>query len=153
MKKSSVVRMIMTGILVVVLMGMSFPQQVQAQQLAANRLARISPLAGTGAAALDPEAAQCILQAAVTQLVTLYSCGDDATCKSKAVVSLVIDSLICANPDNQNVAFIECIVDPIIQLAELNAQCNGDRACLVQQGLPVVLQLVQCVNTLKPANN
>jgi hypothetical protein len=154
MKKTSVVRMVMAGVLVIMLMGMSAPQPVHAaQQLSVAQLARIRQLAGNGTEALDPAAAQCILQAAVAQLVTLYNCGDDATCKSKAVVSLVLDSLLCVNPDNKNLAFVECIVEPILELSELSTQCGGDRACLVQQGLPVVLQLVDCINTLQPANN
>ena len=142
-------KMILMAVALLAILVFSGLPPAQSRELSPGN---IKQLAGSGAADLDPAAAQCILAAAVAQLPALNACGDDVTCKAALAASLLLDVLVCANPENEDIAFFACIVDPIIALAEVSTLCGDDRVCLVQKTLPVVLELSGCLSDLNGGN-
>jgi hypothetical protein len=138
----------MAVVLLAILVFSGLPP-AQSRELSLDNLKQ---LAGNGEVLADPEAAQCILAAAVAQFPALNACGDDVTCKATLAASLLLDVLVCANPDNESLVFFDCILDPIIALSEVSSLCGDDRLCLVQNALPVVLELSGCLNDLNGGN-
>ncbi|MCX5902438.1 MAG: hypothetical protein NTV89_02990 [Proteobacteria bacterium] len=137
---------VMAVVLVAVLVLTGLPQaqsaSVNLKQLAALN-AKTTTQAATAAG--DPLAVGiCILSAANQNLTKLNSCNDDLACKSAVLLDALLDTVVCINPDDPNLALLECISNAVVALADIKTTCNGDRACSLPKLIPVILNLTNC---------
>jgi hypothetical protein len=86
----------------------------------------------------------CILNAANQNLGKLDACGEDIVCRSAILLDALLDTLVCTNPDDANLALYACISDTIVDVAEIRATCGEDRACSLPKLIPVILNLTNC---------
>jgi hypothetical protein len=86
----------------------------------------------------------CILNAANQNLGKLDACGEDIVCRSAILLDALLDTLVCTNPDDANLALYACISDTIVAVAEIRATCGEDRACSLPKFIPVILNLSNC---------
>ena len=97
----------------------------------------------------DPAALQCVVNALIADLGALSACADDGACKANEAVGLVLDVLLCINPENNNVGLLSCILDPLIDLFQINATCGSDRWCRIQKTIAVGVELMNCVKNYR----
>ena len=136
----------MLAVLLAVLAITGLPQaqsaSINLKQLAALNT-KTSNLATTAAG--DPlTVGICILSAANKNLTKLNSCNDDLACKSAVLLDALLDTVVCINPDDPNLALLECISNAVVALAEIKTTCGGDRACSLPKLIPVILNLTTC---------
>jgi len=86
----------------------------------------------------------CILNAANQNLGQLETCEDDLVCRSAVLLDVLMEILLCTNPDDPNLALYACISDAIVDVAEIKGTCGEDRACALQAIIPVILNLTNC---------
>jgi hypothetical protein len=86
----------------------------------------------------------CILSSANQNLSKLDACGDDMVCRSAIILDALLDTVVCTNPDDPNLALYACISDSIVAVAEIKSTCGDDRACALQKLIPVILNLTNC---------
>jgi hypothetical protein len=86
----------------------------------------------------------CILSAANQNLGKLDACGEDIVCRSAILLDTLLDTLLCTNPDDPNLALYACISDAIVDVAEIRSTCGDDRACSLPKLIPVILNLTNC---------
>jgi hypothetical protein len=90
------------------------------------------------------ETTTCSLATLISSMDEVSSCGDDSTCKATAVFEMVIDILLCANPDDNNVMYVACLTEAIIDMLEVSATCDGDNGCVMQSMIPLVVKIMNC---------
>jgi hypothetical protein len=93
----------------------------------------------------DPAALQCVVNAVIADLGAISACGDDGACKANAAVDMVLDVLLCINPENNNVELLSCILDPLTDLSQINATCGADRWCRIQKTIAVSVEFMTCL--------
>lgn len=86
----------------------------------------------------------CILSSASQNLGRLDACGDDMVCRSAIILDALLDAVVCTNPDDPNLALYACISDAVVAIAEIKSTCGDDRACALQELIPVILSLTSC---------
>jgi len=140
MKSRKAKSIVMLAVLLAVLAITGLPRA----QAAA--LSNLKPLgnASTQASGDGLTAGICILNSANQNLSRLNACGDDIVCRSAVLLDALLDILLCTNPDDPNLALYACISDAIVAVAEIKSTCGDDRACALQQVIPVVLNLANC---------
>ena len=89
-------------------------------------------------------AGPCILNAALSGIADFSVCEEDSACIASTLFMMAIDILVCANPEDSNMAFIACLSDAVMEMLELGLLCDGDHLCLIQNILPVVLNIISC---------
>ena len=146
MKSRKTKSIVMLAVLLAVLAITGLPQaqsaSINLKQLAALNT-KTSNLATTAAG--DPlTVGICILSAANKNLTKLNSCNDDLACKSAVLLDALLDTVVCINPDDPNLALLECISNAVVALAEIKTTCGGDRACSLPKLIPVILNLTTC---------
>ncbi len=150
MRSNTMKTIYMIVILLVVLVLTGLPQ-AQSRVLKLGNLQQLAVLNGKTAVQAENNAAtlaagECLLNAATENLSKLTACGDDTACKSTVLLDTILEILICNNPDNKNLAVFACVVDALVDVAEIQATCAGDNTCAIQKILPVVLNLGTCIN-------
>ena len=150
MKRNTVKSIAMALVLAAVLVVTGLPG-AQAKQVA---IANQKQVAALNAAALKLAAndsgnaltaAICILSATNQNITRLNACNDDdVVCKSGVLLDSLLDILVCINPDDPNLALMQCVSDAIVALAEVKSVCGDDQACALQKIVPEVLNLVSC---------
>ena len=137
---------VMAVVLVAVLVVIGLPQ-AQSAPVNLKQLAALNTKTSTQAvtAAGDPlTVGICILTAANQNVTKLNACNDDIVCKSAVLLDALLDILVCTNPDDPNLALLECISNAVVALADIKTTCNGDRACSLPKLIPVILNLTNC---------
>ena len=86
----------------------------------------------------------CVLNAANQNLSKLDACGEDIVCRSALLLDTLLETLLCTNPDDPNLALYACISDAIVEVAEIRSTCGDDRACSLPKLIPVILNLTNC---------
>jgi hypothetical protein len=146
MKSRKTKSIVMLAVLLAVLAITGLPQ-AQSASVNLKQLAALNTKTSTQAttAAGDPlTVGICILSAANQNLTKLNSCNDDLACKSAVLLDALLDTVVCINPDDPNLALLECISNAVVALAEIKTTCNGDQACAWQKIIPVVVSLGTC---------
>ena len=100
----------------------------------------ISELLGSEA----DNAGTCVLATVISSLDVLAECGDDPTCRAAVVFDMVTDILLCTNPGDENITQFVCLANAIIEMIEASNACDGDRACLIQSMIPVIVDIISC---------
>ena len=137
---------VMAVVLVAVLVVIGLPQ-AQSASVNLKQLAALKTKTSTQAAttAGDPlTVGICILSAANQNVTKLNACNDDLACKSAVLLDALLDTVVCINPDDPNLALFECISNAVVALAEIKTTCGEDQACAWQKIIPVVLSLGNC---------
>ena len=101
----------------------------------------------------DPAALQCVINAVISDLGAISACADDGACKANEAVGLVLDVLLCINPENNNVELLSCILDPLTDLSQINATCGADRWCRIQKTIAVSVEFMTCLKNYKGTTN
>jgi len=146
MRRKAMKPIVIAVVLAAVLVLTGLPQ-VQSASINLKQLAALNTKTSTQAtiAAGDPlTVGICILSAANQNLNKINSCNDDLACKSAVLLDALLDTVVCTNPDDPNLATYQCISDAVVALAEIKTTCNGDQACAWQKIIPVVLSLGNC---------
>jgi uncharacterized protein YejL (UPF0352 family) len=164
------VQFILMAVVISAMLVSLAPLQAQASGITLGNLAKISNLkqsvnnnqsqaldnALTQAldnSALDPAAGQCVLSAVITDLTDLAACGDDGACKASVIVSMVLDVLNCADPNNQNVALLSCVLPPLTELSQINNLCGNDRTCRIQKIITITFDFLNCLKNYQGTTN
>jgi len=148
MRGKKVQFILMTAIIAALLVSLA-PQVSQAANAQNQALENaITQALGTSAEG-DPTAGQCILSAVITDLGEISACQENASCKANAAVDMVLDILICINPENTNAELLACILDPLIDFSEINGLCGTDRLCRLQKTLAAGVEFMNCIKTFK----
>ena len=118
----------------------------------------IAPLqaqAGTVAssAVSDPATLQCVVNALIADLGAISACADDGACKANEAVGLVLDVLLCINPENNNVELLSCILGPLTKLSQINATCGTDRWCRIQKTIAISVEFMTCLKNYQVTTN
>jgi hypothetical protein len=118
----------------------------------------VAPLqaqAGTVASSAlsDPAALQCVVNALIADLGAISACADDGACKANAAVDMVLDVLLCINPENNNVELLSCILGPLTKLSQINATCGTDRWCRIQKTIAVSVEFMTCLKNYQGTTN
>lgn len=90
------------------------------------------------------DSATCILATVISSISELSECGDDSACRASATFEMVVDILLCANPDDSNIIYVSCLADALIDMIQVSSTCNGDKACVMQSMIPLVVKLMNC---------
>jgi len=101
----------------------------------------------------DPAALQCVVNALIADLGALSACADDGACKANEAVGLVLDVLLCINPENNNVELLSCILGPLTKLSQINATCGTDRWCRIQKTIAVSVEFMTCLKNYQVPTN
>ncbi len=116
-----------------------------------------SPMAQAGTvtstALNDPAALQCVISAVISDLGAISACGDDGACKANEAVSLVLDVLLCINPENNNIELLSCILSPLTKLSQINDTCGTDRWCRIQKTIAVSVEFMTCLKNYQVPTN
>jgi len=107
----------------------------------------------TGSALSDPAAVQCVVNALIADLGAISACGNDGACKANEAVSLVLDVLLCIDPENNNVELLSCILGPLTHLSQINATCGTDRWCRIQKTIIVSVEFMACLKNYQVPTN
>jgi hypothetical protein len=107
----------------------------------------------TSSALSDPAALQCVVNALIADLGALSACADDGACKANEAVGLVLDVLLCINPENNNVELLSCILGPLTKLSQINATCGTDRWCRIQKTIAVSVEFMTCLKNYQVPTN
>jgi hypothetical protein len=148
MRGKKVQFILMTAIIAALLVSLA-PQVSQAGNAQKQALDNAITQALATSAEGDPTAGQCILTTVIEDLGELSACGEDATCKASVTVSMVLDVLLCINPENNNVELLSCILDPLIDLYEINGLCGNDRLCRIQKTIAIGVEFMNCLKTFR----
>jgi hypothetical protein len=140
MKSRKTKSIVMLTVLLAVLAIAGLPQ---AQAAALNNLKQLGNVS-TQASGDALTVGLCILNAANQNLGNLDACGEDMVCRSAIILDALLDTVVCTNPDDPNLALYACISDAIVDVAEIRTSCNGDRACALPKLIPVILNLTNC---------
>jgi hypothetical protein len=116
------------------------PLQVQAGTVASSALS-------------DPAALQCVVNALIADLGAISACADDGACKANEAVGLVLDVLLCINPENNNVELLSCILGPLTKLSQINATCGTDRWCRIQKTIAISVEFMTCLKNYQVTTN
>jgi hypothetical protein len=140
MKSRKTKSIVMLTVLLAVLAVTGLPQ---AQAAVLNNLKQLGN-ASTQEAGDALTVGLCILSAANQNLAKLDACGEDIVCRSAILLDTLLETLLCTNPDDPNLALYACISDAIVEIAEIRSTCGDDRACALQKLIPVVINLTNC---------
>jgi len=143
MKSRKTKSIVMLAVLLAVLAIAGLPQ-AQSASVNLKQLAALNTKTSTQATGDGLTVGICILSAANQNLNKLNSCNDDLACKSAVLLDALLDTMVCINPDDPNLALLECISNAVVALAEINTTCGGDRACSLPKLIPVILNLTNC---------
>jgi type II secretory pathway pseudopilin PulG len=148
MRSKKVQFILMTAVIAALLVSLA-PQVSQAANAQNQALENAITQALATSAEGDPSAVQCILNTVIADLGELSACNNDATCKANVAVDMVLNILLCINPENNNVGLLSCILDPLIDLFQINATCGSDRWCRIQKTIAVGVELMNCVKNYR----
>ena len=116
------------------------PLQAQANTVASSALS-------------DPAALQCVINAVISDLGALSACGDNGACKANVATDMVLDVLLCIDPNNNNVELLSCILGPLTKLSQINATCGTDRWCRIQKTIAISVEFMTCLKNYQGATN
>ena len=148
MRGKKVQFILMTAIIAALLVSLA-PQVSQAGNAQNQALDNAIKQALATSAEGDPTAGQCILNTVIADIGELSACGDDGTCKANVAVSMVLDVLLCINPENNNVELLDCILGPLVEFSEINGLCGNDRLCRIQKTITIGVEFLNCLKTFK----
>ena len=143
MKSRKTKSIVMLAVLLAVLAIAGLPQ-AQSASINLKQLAALNTKTSTQATGDGLTVGLCILSTANQNLAKLNACGEDIVCRSAILLDALLDTLVCTNPDDQNLELYACISDTIVAVAEIRATCAGDRACSLPKLIPVILNLANC---------
>jgi hypothetical protein len=152
MRGKKVQFILMTAIIAALLVSLA-PQVSQAGNAQKQALDNAITQALATSAEGDPTAGQCILTTVIEDLGELSACGEDATCKASVTVSMVLDVLLCINPENNNVELLSCILGPLTKLSQINATCGTDRWCRIQKTIAISVEFMTCLKNYQVTTN
>ena len=138
--RSKKVQRILMAVVISAMMVSVAPLQAQAGTVASSALS-------------DPAALQCVVNTVIADLGALSACADDGTCKANEAVGLVLDVLLCINPENNNVELLSCILGPLIKLSQINATCGNDRWCRIQKTIAISVEFMNCLKNFLVTTN
>ncbi len=107
----------------------------------------------TSSALSDPAALQCVVNALIADLGAISACADDGACKANDAVGMVLDVLLCINPENNNVELLSCILGPLTKLSQINATCGTDRWCRIQKTIAISVEFMTCLKNYQVTTN
>jgi len=139
MRSKRVQRILMAVVISAMIVSVA-PFQAQAGTVASSALS-------------DPAALQCVVNALIADLGALSACADDGACKANEAVGLVLDVLLCINPENNNVELLSCILGPLTKLSQINATCGTDRWCRIQKTIAVSVEFMTCLKNYQVPTN
>ena len=139
MRSKKVQRILMAVVISAMIVSVA-PLQAQAGTVASSALS-------------DPAALQCVVNALIADLGALSACADDGACKANEAVGLVLDVLLCINPENNNVELLSCILGPLTKLSQINATCGTDRWCRIQKTIAVSVEFMTCLKNYQVTTN
>ena len=139
MRSKKVQRILMAVVISAMIVSVA-PLQAQAGTVASSALS-------------DPAALQCVVNALIADLGALSACADDGACKANEAVGLVLDVLLCINPENNNVELLSCILGPLTKLSQINATCGTDRWCRIQKTIAVSVEFMTCLKNYQVPTN
>lgn len=87
----------------------------------------------------------CLFVALFDTIAEITACNDDPRCTSTALFSMVLDFLLCVNPDDENVVFLACITDIFEELLVISEMCGQDQVCYALNITPLIGNIVDCV--------
>ena len=143
MKSRKTKSIVMLAVLLAVLAIAGLPQ-AQSASVNLKQLAALNTKTSTQATGDGLTVGLCILSTANQNLAKLNACGEDIVCRSAILLDALLDTLVCTNPDDQNLELYACISDTIVAVAEIRATCAGDQACSLPKFIPVILNLANC---------
>jgi len=135
MRSKKVQRILMAVVISAMIVSVA-PLQAQAGTVASSALS-------------DPAALQCVVNALIADLGAISACADDGACKANEAVGLVLDVLLCINPENTNAELLACILDPLINFSEINGLCGNDRLCRLQKTLAAGVEFMNCLKNFR----
>lgn len=139
MRSKRVQRILMAVVISAMIVSVA-PLQAQAGTVASSALS-------------DPAALQCVVNALIADLGAISACADDGACKANEAVGLVLDVLLCINPENNNVELLSCILGPLTKLSQINATCGTDRWCRIQKTIAVSVEFMTCLKNYQVPTN
>ena len=139
MRSKRVQRILMAVVISAMIVSVA-PLQAQAGTVASSALS-------------DPAALQCVVNALIADLGAISACADDGACKANEAVGLVLDVLLCINPENNNVELLSCILGPLTKLSQINATCGTDRWCRIQKTIAVSVEFMTCLKNYQVTTN
>jgi hypothetical protein len=139
MRSKKVQRILMAVVISAMIVSVA-PLQAQAGTVASSALS-------------DPAALQCVVNALIADLGALSACADDGACKANEAVGLVLDVLLCINPENNNVELLSCILGPLTKLSQINATCGTDRWCRIQKTIAISVEFMTCLKNYQVTTN
>ena len=139
MRSKRVQRILMAVVISAMIVSVA-PLQAQAGTVASSALS-------------DPAALQCVVNALIADLGALSACADDGACKANEAVGLVLDVLLCINPENNNVELLSCILGPLTKLSQINATCGTDRWCRIQKTIAISVEFMTCLKNYQVTTN
>ena len=148
MRGKKVQFVLMTAIIAALLVSLA-PQVSQAGNAQKQALDNAIKQALATSAEGDPTAGQCILNTVIADIGELSACADDGTCKANVAISMVLDVLLCINPENNNVELLDCILGPLVEFSEINGLCGNDRLCRIQKTITIGVEFLNCLKTFK----
>jgi len=86
----------------------------------------------------------CLLSAAVDGFAALSACDQDPYCSTAAIFSLIIDALLCTNPEDENIVFLLCASDAVVDYFARSALCEQGEACQIQNLLTLAMSVIVC---------
>jgi len=86
----------------------------------------------------------CLLSAAVDGFVELSACNNDLYCGTAAIFSLVIDALLCTNPEDENIVFLLCASDAVVDFFANSTLCEQGDPCQIQNLLTLAMAVIAC---------
>ena len=139
MRSKKVQRILMAVVISAMIVSVA-PLQAQAGTVASSALS-------------DPAALQCVVNALIADLGAISACADDGACKANEAVGLVLDVLLCINPENNNVELLSCILGPLTKLSQINATCGTDRWCRIQKTIAISVEFMTCLKNYQVTTN
>ena len=139
MRSKRVQRILMAVVISAMIVSVA-PLQAQAGTVASSALS-------------DPAALQCVVNALIADLGAISACADDGACKANEAVGLVLDVLLCINPENNNVELLSCILGPLTKLSQINATCGTDRWCRIQKTIAISVEFMTCLKNYQVTTN
>jgi hypothetical protein len=91
----------------------------------------------------------CLFAALFDTIAEITACNDDPRCTTTALFSMVLDFLLCVNPDNENVIFVACITDVFEELLVISEMCGQDQVCYALNITPLIGNIVDCVEQVQ----